>query len=463
MPISASPARNQPDAVGATSRPDRGRPRILTGYVVVLSVIAGLVNALYWSGRQQPDDWSSLWIAGILVNNGDSDHIYDFDPTDFAAWSGSAWQQVIASHDLSAAPHPFVHLPGVAYIVAPFTDLLSFDASVVWLTALCGACLPLLISASWSLWSQNTVPLPVLLAVTVVAWYTTAFQTGAWLGQTTPIVLCMTVCGIACARDRPVAAGILLGCAGIVKLTPLGLIPLMLLFPRYRRGAAATTITAGTVALASLIVGGADLFGTWIDRIRWLSSHVVVTGSNRSFASAVLRDEPDHGALAPVVADVPGWVSVVPMVVAVLLFAGIVWAAWRNRRWAAPLILVGAYAIATLASGLLWNHYLLVCLPLIVGIAVFARRLGGLPQTVVAVLSCTALLFLYPPLNEQVGAARRVGSIALPWADLVALVMLIGLLAVAAGIAASRANSSEDTESVTSGPTGGDDLMYRSD
>ncbi|AEK35424.1 putative membrane protein [Corynebacterium variabile DSM 44702] len=282
MPIPAPFTRSQSGAAGITFRTDRERPRILSGYVLVLSVFAGLVNALYWSGRQQPDDWSSLWIAGILVNNGNSDHIYDFDPTDFAAWSGSAWQEVIVTNDLSAAPHPFVHIPGVAYAVAPFTDVLSFEASVVWLTALCGACLPLLVSASWALWSRTTVPLPALLAITVAAWYATAFQSGMWLGQTTPIILCMTVCGIAYARDRPVAAGIVLGLAGIVKLTPLGLIPLMLLFRHYRRGAATATATAAFVALASLVVGGGGLFGTWIDRMRWLSAHVVVTGSNRS-------------------------------------------------------------------------------------------------------------------------------------------------------------------------------------
>ncbi|MGP5606160.1 hypothetical protein [Corynebacterium casei] len=146
MPIPAPFTRSQSGAAGITFRTDRERPRILSGYVLVLSVFAGLVNALYWSGRQQPDDWSSLWIAGILVNNGNSDHIYDFDPTDFAAWSGSAWQEVIVTNDLSAAPHPFVHIPGVAYAVAPFTDVLSFEASVVWLTALCGACLPFLLA-----------------------------------------------------------------------------------------------------------------------------------------------------------------------------------------------------------------------------------------------------------------------------------------------------------------------------
>lgn len=173
MPIPAPFTRSQSGAAGITFRTDRERPRILSGYVLVLSVFAGLVNALYWSGRQQPDDWSSLWIAGILVNNGNSDHIYDFDPTDFAAWSGSAWQEVIVTNDLSAAPHPFVHIPGVAYAVAPFTDVLSFEASVVWLTALCGACLPLLVSASWALWSRTTVPLPALLAITVAAWYAT--------------------------------------------------------------------------------------------------------------------------------------------------------------------------------------------------------------------------------------------------------------------------------------------------
>ncbi|MBC2682347.1 DUF2029 domain-containing protein [Corynebacterium sp. 4HC-13] len=437
MPFPSSSARGQSRTREGNLRSDHNRPRILSGYVVALSVIAGLVNVLYWSGRQQPDDWSSLWIAGVLVKNGNSAHIYDFDPIDFAAWSGPAWQKVIETNELSPYPHPFVHIPGVAYIIAPFTHFLSFEDSVMCLTALCGACLPLLVSASWTLWSRTTLPLHILLAATIAAWYTTAFQTGMWLGQTTPIILTMTVCGIAAARHHPLTAGVLLGLAGIVKLTPLGLIPLMLVFRHYRRSAVATTVTAALAALASLTVGGRELFATWLDRIHRLSDSVVVSGANRSFASAALRDKSTAGPVAPLVDDIPNFVSVIPIAIAVILFAAIIWAASRQHQQAAPLILIGAYATATATSSLMWHHYLLICTPLAIGIAVHSQHLTSGVREIFRVLLLVTLLLLYPPLNDDFIPVLSLhglplSGLALPWAGFTALVSLIALLAVSA-------------------------------
>ncbi|MDN5682974.1 hypothetical protein [Corynebacterium glyciniphilum] len=43
-------------------------PAVLTLPVTLIALVCGFINALFWNGRQQPDDWSSLWIAGTLVN-----------------------------------------------------------------------------------------------------------------------------------------------------------------------------------------------------------------------------------------------------------------------------------------------------------------------------------------------------------------------------------------------------------
>lgn len=407
-------------------------PRILTLPVVVLALVVAVLNALYWRGRQFPDDWASLWIAGTLVRNGDAEHIYDFDPVDFASWAGPAWGEVIATGDFSPFPHPFVHLPGAAYLLAPFTGMMSFSMSAVLLTAVSGACLPILVSASWALWSRREIPLPALLAITVVAWYSTAFQVSSTLGQTSPIIVCLTVCGIVCAPRRPVCAGILLGCAGAVKLTPLGLVVLMFLFRRYRRGAVVGAIVAALAMLFSLVAGGAELFRTWLSRLSWISERLVVAPPNRSLGSAVMRNEPFNDQATLVIEHPPLWLTVLPMAVAALLFAAVVWAAWRNRRWAEPLILVGAYSIATMASSIMWNHYLLVCMPLVVGIGIFAARLTTTLRNTFMVLGLMATLLLFPPLNEQAGVDEETVGLLVPWADLAAIVALIGLLVAAA-------------------------------
>ncbi|WP_024795923.1 glycosyltransferase 87 family protein [Tomitella biformata] len=426
--------------------------RILTWPVFIVGLATGLLNALYWTSRQQPDDWSSLWIAGLLVRQGKTGHLYDHDPVDFAAWAGPAWDELVTAGTASAAPHPFVHIPGVAYAVAPLTDLLSFDSSAIVLTVVSGFCLPVLISASWVLWSRQSIPFTFLVIATIAGWYSNAFQSASWLGQTTPIIVCITICAVACASYRPITGGILLGIVGAVKLTPLGLIPLMLFFPRYRRSGIIATITAGAAALASLILGGRELFSTWLATLSRVSSSVVVTSANRSFAAMVLQDTPPDGSVAPVVTDAPTIVTMAPVLVACLLFVCLAAAAWHNRAVAAPAVLVGAYAIATAASGILWSHYMLVCIPLVIGIIVLAQRLPAPARAVVTVFCAAAALFLYSPLNESVGTPGYLAGLALPWGDLAALVtLIIILIAVVAatatpGVARSFSKPSKDVD-----------------
>ncbi len=342
MPAAVHPARIAP-------------PAVLTLPVTLIALVCGFINALFWNGRQQPDDWSSLWIAGTLANQGDKEHIYD--------------------HDTSVAPHPYVHIPGLAELISPLTTLMDFDASVTGLTFISGLCLPILISASWALWAKTSIPFLVLVPATVAGWFLSAFQTGSWLGQTTPLILCLTICSIA--------------------------------------------------VLVPLISGGAQLFGTWIDTLTRMSSETIVTGTNRSFASILsLNDAADRDGVAPVVTDTPTITSIYPVVVFVVLFAGAVLAARLNRNHSAGIVLLGAYTAATISSGLMWNYYALVCIPVIFGSLILGFTLEHRGSTATVIAVSTFTLLLYPPLNDQVTSRHLNAGIALPWADLTALLGL---------------------------------------
>ncbi len=412
MPAAVHPARIAP-------------PAVLTLPVTLIALVCGFINSLFWNGRQQPDDWSSLWIAGTLANQGDKEHIYDHDPSDFAAWSGPAWRDIISNHDTSVAPHPYVHIPGLAELISPLTNLMDFDASVTGLTFISGLCLPILISASWALWAKTSIPFLVLVPATVAGWFLSAFQTGSWLGQTTPLILCLTICSIAVIPRRPLTGGVMLGLVGVIKLTPLGLIPLMLLFRNYRKGGISAAMTAILAVLASLISGGTQLFGTWIDTLTRMSSETIVTGTNRSFASILsLNDAADRDGIAPIVTDTPTITSIYPVVVFVVLFAGAVLAARLNRNHSAVIVLLGAYTAATISSGLMWNHYALVCIPVIFGSLILGFTLEHRGSTATVIAVSTFTLLLYPPLNDQVTSRHLNAGIALPWADLTALLGL---------------------------------------
>lgn len=40
----------------------------------IFGLVVGVLTALVVAGSQQPDDWSSLWIAGQLVSEGREEH-----------------------------------------------------------------------------------------------------------------------------------------------------------------------------------------------------------------------------------------------------------------------------------------------------------------------------------------------------------------------------------------------------
>lgn len=87
------------------------RHRIFSWQVAFLSLVTGILNALYWSVRNNPDDWSSLWIAGLLVRRGETGQLYDYDSVDFAAWAGPAWGEIVhfrssLSSSPSLCPYP---------------------------------------------------------------------------------------------------------------------------------------------------------------------------------------------------------------------------------------------------------------------------------------------------------------------------------------------------------------------
>lgn len=217
----------------------------------------------------------------------------------------------------------------------------------------------------------------------------------------------------------------MLGLVGVIKLTPLGLIPLMLLFRNYRKGGISAAITALLAMLASLISGGTRLFGTWIDTLTRMSSETIVTGTNRSFASILsLNDTADRDGIAPIVTDAPTITSIYPVVVFVVLFAGAILAARLNRNYSAAIVLLGAYTAATVSSGLMWNHYALVCIPVIFGSLILGFTLDHRGSTATVIAVSTLTLLLYPPLNDQVTSRHLNAGIALPWADLIALLGL---------------------------------------
>ena len=416
----------------------------------VLGLLVGLLTQLIWHSPRENGDWAALWIAGKLLRQGDDPHIYDYAPDDFAAWAGPFWQPFAQQDVTSASPHPFVQAPFVAQMAEALTFVMSFHTSVFFLTVASGWALVVLVASAFYVWFHRPIPMGVLVGVTVVVWLSTPFQWSITLGQTTPLVTAGIAYSIAAARRRPWSAGIVLGVVSVIKLTPLALIPLMLLFRRSRR---TSLIAIATTALCfgfSVLTVGWPLHEIWRARIHMFSTYKLIAPTSQTFVSIMKRHLIDEGpASAPIIQDTPGWMVVTPMMLAAVIALALGIAAYRCRGRAFEIIMVGAMCVATCFSGFVWTHYfIIVVLPAFGVFALTARR-----RWAVACIAIVSVLY-FPPLSDVISSQHDNRYFAqtgfyVPGGALMATIVMLFLLAAAVVVPARRATSAELPSSAT--------------
>lgn len=408
----ATPQGTSRQAINRTVLRERGIVD-LAGHI--LGLVVGVLTALVAAGSQQPDDWSSLWIAGQLVADDEEDHLYSIHPSDFALTDDPVWAEKIATESTSAWPHPFVHAPFVAQFMSLVVKVMSFDFSVYLLNVLSGWALIVTIAAAWYLWTSTRVPWVPLVLASALGWCTAAFQSSIYLGQTSPLIFAGVAYALAAACRYPLRAGIILGVVSAVKLTPALLIAVALAFPSRRKAGWVALFTGIVLAAISLFVGGASLFSDWLETIRLIGDTVQVAPVNISYASIVSAGlVEDSAAIVPIVDDPPIHAIWIPRAVAGLLCVLVIFAAWRsNKAWA--IVTVGMLTIMTGAGGILWEHYLLVAVLPLAGIWTSDKVI---PQRLAIIVA----LLLVPPLGYF-------GSpLWLQWGGLIALVALVVLM-----------------------------------
>lgn len=406
----------------------RQRDHIVGRVGHIVAVLSGFVTILAWNSHRQTDDWSSLWIAGKLIAQGDSAHIYDYNHQDFARWIGEYWAPFANEHVTSVLPHPFVQAPIVAEVVSVITRIMSYDFSTLVLGFFSGWALVITIACAYRVWTGRVIPLVILLPVTVVAWLSAPFFMAIRLGQTSPLIYAGIAYAIAAARTRPRSAGIVLGLVSIVKLSPFALIAAMFLFRRSRKTAGIAVITTVVAFLVSLVTLGTQVFRTWIRVIHDLSSARIIAIESQSFASIMLRDRlnDDNNILVPIIRNPPTWVVVIPLIIAILLAVLVLAAAYVRREYAFPLVMVGIASIATACSGLVWTHYFQVALLPAFGSVVLAKR-----RRLASFLTIGLCLFFVPPLSDVVGDPVQ-AKVHVEPGGLIALIGLILLMCIMA-------------------------------
>ncbi|MGW4732991.1 glycosyltransferase family 87 protein [Streptomyces shenzhenensis] len=244
------------------------------------------------------------------------------------------------------------------------------------------------------------------LAVCLLALFEPVRDTFSF-GQVNVLLLALVLVDawlLATGRDR--WAGVGIGLAAAVKLTPAVFIGLLLITRRWRAAATATAVALAATALAAWVDPGASRF-YWTEAL-WDTSRVgrLDYVSNQS-VQGVLARLGETGR--------PLWAAAVLLVLCV-------WA-WRARRavaagdWTAAFALTGL--VACLVSPITWVHHLVWLLP---SFAVLIRT--GHPRIAGALYAvlCTSVVWLW--FEDASGVDGFLGSNAYTW---ITLGLLLGL------------------------------------
>lgn len=408
------------------------RTRVFSPATLIFALLFGAANAAIWFHRQSTDDWASLWIAGEMVTRGDTHLLYDIWELDFSRWTSRVWDAYVEGNPNYNFPHPFVHIPLVAWFTSLLTQIMSYGTSEVLLTFAQGFCLVTLIASAYTLWFKKPMRLPHLAAATAVMWLTAAFQLSSSIGQTTPLILAAIAYGLAMAAYRPLLSGFFLGLAAAIKLTPLSLLVPLGLFRGTRRAGAMTAATAGAVVLLSLALAGPEVFQEWMSTLSWLNSSGIVDTVNQSFVSVFLEPSTETAVQlgkrteelhVPIVTDIPTWITTVPRAITVVGLIGVCWAALRNRERAFEILSVGGFTLATLTAGIMWTHYLIiVVLPIMGTLALTPRHRIKIVYPALALFTAPLL----PPFAQE-------SPFYVPWLGLVSLSLHLILFLLVVG------------------------------
>lgn len=298
------------------------------------------------------------------------------------------------------SPAPF------AFLLVPLAALSPATAAAVWfglsVAALAGVAAASLQLAGVTRWPVGVMPLAGLL----VLWPASGY--GLLLGQSSAAVgLCATL-AVASVRERPAAAGALLGFAAVAKPQLVALLAAGLVCQAWR--------THRRFALArALLVTGAGLAGaTALYSRRWievLSRELPASwnywgstiGSN-VFLSVALEDRS------------AGWFVWVSLSAALLLGLGVWW--WRSRP-AVERLACALLAATLLVTPYAYPHdYVLLTLPMAWVSAHLWRCAGGLGAVVAAGLAGLAWFAVRPALYDD----ERFVALLLPTAVLALIV-----------------------------------------
>lgn len=233
------------------------------------------------------DDLTSSFVSCRLLAAGQGEHLYDRNGSSFDVVSTTAWLDVARQggvHRLNDL-HPFVQIPLWPLVLEPLCTHVRFSAfyyTFLALNLLCASGMIWVAARSWT----STPLRPLAIAVTCGALLLSEpFKYYFFLGQTHLIFLLLSIAAVTLDRvDRTKSAGICLGIAAAIKLTPAILI---LYWIGARRWSAAlwATLSLAAIYASGFFLPGRDLMGSYLLQVNALSHSLLPAMVNQSIPS----------------------------------------------------------------------------------------------------------------------------------------------------------------------------------
>lgn len=266
------------------------------------------------------------------------------------------------------------HPPGSVLVALPFAGLDYPDAHFAWNLATTPLLLLAVGLAVWQLCRPfrwwHLVPIAAVLV-----WAEPVRATIIYGQLNFPLAFLLALGWVFDRRGKEIPAGLCVGLAAGMKLFPALAFAYFLFSGRWK-GLLAGVIAAGAVNVAAAALFGVGAFEDYVRDVLPSLKVWETTWPNASFNGFWIRAlDPPPPQAGPEAFRSAAWAKGAYLASALVVTAGVGWAAWRSRRegdadlgWAAAVIAL------PLVSPVAWQHYYAVC---VVPLAVLAARLGG--------------------------------------------------------------------------------------
>lgn len=342
------------------TRGHASNPAILVAGAILIAFVV-LQSLRYWSAWGI--DMSALYFGAWFVANGQPELLYGAPESFFGSDIPPEWRAL--ANDLGHpddVPLPYVYPPIWAWILGPLAHGSDPAAFFNTTRAILFVSYAAAIAAAWKLMAPRIALAPYVTLAVVASILTVPFFFAALLTQPQILITALTLWAV----ERYVSghsklAGIFLGLAAAIKVTPVLLI-LIFAVDRDWKATGWTLGVSGGIATLSVLIMGWPAHLAFLEQLKLIDSLVPILGLNLTYEVLAMQVlgvfEENMIPGQTVVAANIGWISFTSKILMLTTAALCLW--WTHPmapadRARARLILL--IPVLSVFSPLAWAHY----------------------------------------------------------------------------------------------------------